>query len=169
MRVTAEHFAAMQQLYVALGMALAMLLALGHNAVAQTDCYLPDNEEMVSLIEATYTSDVMITLRRNHSVCLASGMYRDKWSSASFLVRYTCTPEENCSRGPEVEKELLDIRCEEGAWMVHAVNATPNATSFDTPLYTNCSSCVSPTEIEESDGVRHCVGKELLFTCNMIH
>ena len=163
MRVTAEHFAAMQQLYVALGMALAMLLALGHNAVAQTDCNLPDNEEMESLIEATYTSDVTITLRRNHSVCLASGMYRDKWSSASFLVRYTCTPAARCNNRTEVEKELLDIRCENGNWSFHAMNATPDATSFETPLYTNCSSCVSPTEIEESDEERHCVGKELYY------
>ena len=152
----------MQQLYIALGMALAMLLALGHNAVAQTDCNLPDEEEMLSLIEATYTSDVTINLRRNHSVCLASGMYRDKWSSASFLFRYTCTSG-SCERGPEVEKELLDIRCEEGAWMVHAMNATPNATFFETPLFTNCSSCVSPKEIKESDEKHHCVGKELIL------
>ena len=138
----------MQQLYIALGMALAMLLALGHNAVAQTDCHLPDNEEMVSLIEATYTSDVTINLRRNHSVCLASGMFRDQWRSASFLVRYTCTPAASCNRGVEVEKELLDIRCEDGAWSFHAMNATPIATSFETPLFTNCSSCVSPTEIK---------------------
>ena len=149
----------MQQLYVASGMALAMLLAIGQKAVAQTDCYLPNNVEMESLINATYTSEVTVTLLRNHSVCLASGMYRDQWSSASFLVRYTCTPVASCNRGAEVAKELLDLRCEDGAWLVHAVNATPAATSFETPLFTSCSSCVSPTEIKESDEEHHCVGK----------
>ena len=49
--------------------------------------------------------------------------------------------------------------CEDGAWSVHAVNATPAATSFETPLFTSCSSCVSPTEIKESDEEHHCVGK----------
>ena len=164
--VTAERFAAMQQLYVTSGMALAMLMALGHNAVAQIDCNLPNDVEMESLINATYISEVTVTLLRNHRVCLVSGMYRDQWSSASFLVGYTCTPVASCNKGPEVEKELLDLRCEDGAWSVHAVNATPAATSFETPLFTSCSSCVSPTEIKESDEEHHCVGKYL--ACEVI-
>ena len=133
----------MQQLYVAIGMALAMLLALGHNAVAQTDCNLPDRAELESLINATYTFDVEIVLKKNQSVCLASGMYRDQWSSASFLVGYTCESG-NCSRGAEVPKELLDIRCKDGNWSFHAMNTSPDATSFQTSLFTSCSSCVSP-------------------------
>ena len=153
----------MQQLYVALGMALAMLLALGHNAVAQTDCNLPDDEEIKSLINSTYSDNVMIDSLTKHSVCLASGMYRDQWRSASILVRYTCTPAASCVRGAEIAKELLDIRCEDGAWLVHAMNATPAATSFETPLFTSCSNCVSPTEIKESDEENHCVGKELIL------
>ena len=98
-------------------------------------------------------------------MCLASGMYRDQWSSASFLVRYTCIPVASCNRGPEVAKELLDLHCEDGAWLVHAANATPAATSFETPLFTSCSSCVSPSEIKEADQEHHCVGKELLLEC----
>ena len=158
----------MQQFYVASGFVLAILLVLGHAAVAEADCHLPEDNEIVSLMESTYTSDVTITLVRQHGVCMASGMYRHQWRSASFLVRYSCTPVASCERGAEVQKEMLDIRCEDGAWSVNGVmNATP-ATTFDTPLFTNCSSCASPTEIEDSDEEHHCVGKDLLFTCNRV-
>ena len=160
----------MPQLYVVLGMALATLLALYHRTVAEADCHLPEDSEIISLIKTTYTSPVTISLTRKYTVCLASGMCRDKYRSASLLVHYTCTTR-SCARGAVVEKELLDLRCTAGAWSVANLTADPH-TEFDTVPRTDCSSCVSPTEIDSSlkqsyDAASHCVGK--LLQCNMIH
>ena len=154
----------MPELYVVLRMALATLLAIVRNTVAEADCHLPEDSEIISLINTTYTSPVTISLTRKYTVCLASGTCRDQYRSASLLVQYMCTTR-SCARGAVVEKELLDLRCTAGAWSVVNLTADPH-TEFDTAPRTNCSSCVSPTEIDTSlnqsyDAASHCVGKAL--------
>ena len=149
----------MRQIYIALRVALAILLAVSHSAVAETDCRLPEEREIISLINITYTSAVTINLNRTQYTCLASGMHRDQYRSASLLVRYMCTTP-SCVRGAEVERELLDLSCEDGAWSVAAFTEDPD-TEFDIETRTDCSSCVNSTEIETLpyDATTHCIGK----------
>ena len=152
----------MWQIYIALRVALAILLAVSHSAVAETDCRLPEDREIISLINTTYTnSAVIINLGRIKYACLASGMYRDQYRSASLLVGYTCTTP-SCVRGAEVEKELLDLSCVDGAWSVAAFTEDPDI-EFDIETRTDCSSCVNTTAIETYDATTHCVGKALYF------
>lgn len=141
---------------------ITLLLASTRNAVAGAGCHLPEDSELISLITATYTSEVAISLTRAHYACQASGMYRDEYRSASLLVRYNCTTQTaSCARGNQVEKELLDLRCVDGAWSV--ANFTEDtAAEFDTTPKKDCSSCTSSTERNTSleyDATTHCVGK----------
>ena len=151
----------MRELYVALRVILAILLALGHNAAAKTDCHLPEDNEIISLINTTYTSAVTINLRQTKYACLASGMYRDQYRSASLLVQYTCTTP-SCVRGSEVEKELLDLSCVDGVWSVATFTEDPD-TEFDTAPRTDCSSCINSTEIDTLlyDATSHCIGNNM--------
>ena len=148
----------MQELYVALRVVLAILLALGRNAAAEADCHLPEDNDILSLIDTTYTSAVTTNLTQMQYVCLASGMYRDQYRSASLLVRYTCTTP-SCVRGAVVEKELLDLSCVDGEWSVATFTEDPD-TEFDTPPRTDCSSCINSTEIDTFlyDATSHCIG-----------
>ena len=75
-----------------------------------------------------------------------------------------CAHQLTCVRGPAVEKELLDLLCEDGAWSVAAFNEDPD-TEFDIETRTDCSSCVNSTEIETYDAITHCVGEDTV--CNM--
>ena len=152
-------FAAMRQLCIVLRVTVAALLALGHSVLAETDCRLPGDGEIISLISTTYTIAVTINLNRTQYACLASGMRRDQYRSASLLVRYTCTTP-SCVRGAEVERELLDLSCEDGAWSVAAFTEDP-VTEFDVETRTDCSSCVNSTAMETLpyDATTHCVGK----------
>ena len=157
----------MWRFYVGLRVALAILLAVSHSVVAETDCRLPEESEIVILISTTYTSAVTINLSRRQYACLASGMHRDQYRSASLLVEYTCTtPITSCVRGAEVQKELLDLSCVDGAWSVATFTEDPD-TGFEIETRTDCSSCVNSTEIETLpyDATTHCVGKTLLLQC----
>ena len=150
----------MWKFYVGLRVALATLLAFSRSTVAETDCRFPEKSEIISLINTTYTSAVTVNLNRTQYACLASGMHRDQYRSASLLVRYTCTTP-SCVRGAEVERELLDLSCEDGAWSVATFTEDPD-TEFDIETRTDCSSCVNSSEIEKYDATTHCVGKAII-------
>ena len=163
-------FSVMELLYAAKVIVIT-LLASTCNVVANIGCDLPTPIETTSLIASTYASPVTIQLTLEQYACLASGMYRDKYRSASLLVRYSCTTRIGCARGSDVEKELLDLQCmDDGSWLVANFTENPEA-EFDKTMRTNCSSCISPTELDTSmtslyDATSHCVGKAFLFVHN---
>ena len=149
----------MRELCIPLRVALAILLVFSHNTAAETDCHLPEDSEIVFLINITYTSAVTVNLMRTQYACLASGTHRDQYRSASLLVGYACTTP-TCVRGAEVGKELLDLSCVDGAWSVAAFTEDPDA-EFDIEARTDCSSCISSTDsnVLSYDARSHCVGK----------
>ena len=151
----------MRLLRVALRVALAILLVFSHNTAAESDCNLPERSEIAFLINITYTSAVTVNLMRTQYACLASGMHRDQYRSASLLVGYMCTTP-SCVRGAEVEKELLDLSCVDGAWSVAAFTEDPDA-EFDAETRTDCSSCISSTYLNvlPYDARSRCLGKPL--------
>lgn len=157
----------MELLYAA-KVIVIILLASTCNVLADTGCDRPTAtpREAISLIASTYTSPVTIRLTRAQDACLASGMYRDKYRSASLLVQYSCTAPliGSCVRGSEVGKELLDLQCmDDGSWLVANFTENPEA-EFEKTRRTSCSSCISSTELDASvtslyDATSHCVGK----------
>ena len=157
----------MELLYAAKVIVL-ILLASTCNVLADTGCNRPTAmpSEVISLIASTYTSPVTIQLTRAYDACLASGMYRNKYRSASLLVQYSCTAPliGSCVRGSKVGKELLDLQCmDDSSWLVANFTENPDA-EFDKTTRTSCSSCIGPMELDTSvtslyDAISHCVGK----------
>ena len=58
----------MQELYVALKVVLAILLALGRNAAAEADCHLPEDNDIRTI--TTYTSAVTTCQLDADAVCV---------------------------------------------------------------------------------------------------
>ena len=112
-------------------------------------------------------------------VCQMSGMFRDTYRGISLLAKYECGGSPLCPVPVEgvVEKSQFDFACSNGKWVAgvivgpqFALTENPNST-FDTPLRTDCSFCISPPELESlgstlvSDELTHCVGKHHLLKC----
>ena len=174
----------MRQLFVALSV-FAVVLASARNAAAQTDdCSLPDTSTIERLIaDAFLTADnptpATIRIVNISYVCQMSGMFRDTYRGISLLAKYECGGSGSCPVEGVVEKSQFDFSCLNGVWIAQVVGSadflftrTPNST-FDTPLRTDCSLCISPRQLESlesplvSDDLTHCVGKHHLFKCHI--
>ena len=110
-------------------------------------------------------------------VCQTSGMFRDTYRGISLLAKYECSGSGSCPVEGVVEKSQFDFSCSNGLWIAQIAGSadyiftqTPTST-FDTPLRTDCSFCISPLELDSlgsplvSDELTHCLGKHHLFFC----
>ena len=110
-----------------------------------------------------------ITVLRNHTVCLSVGRTREKFSSISLVIEYTCTDSSSCPSGGQAI-EQFDFGCtNEGEWSYIQFSDVDNGrttnpmASFDTSLRTDCGACF-PVHPDTSDPptidpVTHCHGR----------
>ena len=109
-----------------------------------------------------------ITVLRNHTVCLSVGRTREKFSSISLVIEYTCTGSAFCPSGQAVEQ--FDFGCNnQGEWRygqfadVDNGRTTNPTANFDTSLRMDCGACfpVHPETVNPPtiDPVTHCHGK----------
>ena len=152
-------------------------LALLTTTTAQlNDCELSDlfnggtlETQMSTAITSGDTpSPPVVTVLRNRTVCLSVGPTRDKFSSISLVIEYTCTGNAFCPSGQAVEQ--FDFGCNnQGEWSfiqfsdVDSGRTTNPVANFDTPLRTDCGACfpVHPNQEDPPtiDPVTHCHGR----------
>ena len=152
-------------------------LALLTTSTAQLgDCELSDlfngvtlETQMPTAITSGFTPSPVVTVLRNHTVCLSVGPTKDKFSSISLVIEYTCTGNDAfCPSGQAVEQ--FDFGCNiQGEWSyiqfsdVDNGRTTNPVANFDTTLRMDCGACfpVHPNQEDPPiiDPVTHCQGR----------
>ena len=154
--------------------AFALLAAV---TAQMDDCELMDlftngtlEREMARLLVAgDNPTQPIITVLRNHSVCLSVGPTIDKFSSISLVIEYNCTGSAFCPSGGNAV-EQFDFGCNsQEEWIfdqfadVDNGRTTNPTANFDTSLRTDCGACfpVHPDTVNPPtiDPVTHCHGR----------
>ena len=154
-------------------LAVCALAFLTTTTAQLNDCELSDlfnggtlETQMSTAITEGDTPSPTITVLRNHTVCLSVGPTRDKFSSISLVIEYTCTGNAFCPSGQAVEQ--FDFGCNnQGEWIFGQFSnfdagqeQNPEA-NFDTTLRMDCGVCFSVSQSPDNppDPVTHCHGR----------
>ena len=138
------------------------------------DCELSDlfnggtleTQMSTAITEGDTPSPPTITVLRNHTVCLSVGPTRDKFSSISLVIEYTCTGNAFCPSRQAVEQ--FDFGCNnQGKWIFgqfsnfDAGQEQNPEVNFDTTLRMDCGVCFSVSQSPDNppDPVTHCHGR----------
>ena len=154
----------MRQLYAALSVSLFLLLALCHNAVAQSECILPGTFYFGETIAETFDPVPSVTVTDMVILC------RSVRGGSTILARYNCNGSLACEGTKET---LFDVSCSDG---VLAIDVTENV-EFDAlssgASRRLCYDCVSPSSFADAfpsprpglqfNDSNHCVGKYTLL------
>ena len=160
-----------------LTLAVCALSLLAAAAAQLNDCELSDlfngvtleTQMSTAITEGDSPSPPTIIVLRNHTVCLSVGPTRDKFSSISLVIEYTCMGNAFCPSGGQAV-EQFDFGCNiQGEWSfiqfsdVDNGRTTNPVANFATTLRTDCGACfpVHPNQEDPPtiDPVTHCHGR----------
>lgn len=154
--------------------ASAVVLAFCFGPVlSQTDCTLPTNNDIATLIVSVLQSghDLNITtidVTDFQLLCLAYSEEQNRYRYFSVLVEYTCIGNTNCPSGTAIEQ--LDSQCNSGVWggvggNFEDIRTQDPIDTSSTFTREDCALCISPDLISilgipiVADNETHCVGE----------
>ena len=154
----------MRQLYAALSVSLFLPLASSHNAVAQSDCTLPDTSQFGETIAETFDPVPSVTVTDIVILC------QSVRGGSTILARYNCNGSVACEGTRET---LFDVSCSDGVLAIDvAENVEFDALSSRAPR-SLCYDCVSPSSFADAfpsprpglqfNDSNHCVGNYALL------
>ena len=150
----------MRQLYAALSVSLFLLLASSHNAVAQSNCTLPDTSQFGETIAETFDPVPSVTVTDMVILC------QSVRGGSTILARYNCNGSLACQGTKEA---LFDVSCSDGVLAIDVAENVEFDALSSTPPRSLCYDCVSPSSFHrllplsrpglQFNESNHCVGK----------